>query len=113
VAPIHRDFHARQVFLSRTKVWVVDWDLFAHGDPALDVANVCVYFETHVTRDPSGAAASALEGYVRAAGDGVVERLPAFRALTYLRLASKAFRLQRPGWRLRLDAMLDRAERAF
>jgi len=39
--PIHRDFYPDQiiVFSSRKKIYVVDFDLFFMGDPAVDIGN--------------------------------------------------------------------------
>jgi hypothetical protein len=36
---IHRDFYADQVLVSGEKVYLLDFDLYALGDPALDVGN--------------------------------------------------------------------------
>lgn len=109
---IHRDAHARQMFLDGPRVWLVDWDLFARGDAALDVANFAVYLRTHLTRDAEAAALDFVEAYV-AAGADVTARLPRFTALTYVRLIAKNCRLRRPGWQQRIRLYLDRAERAL
>ncbi|PZQ50695.1 MAG: hypothetical protein DI556_06130 [Rhodovulum sulfidophilum] len=36
---IHRDFYPDQVILDDTRAWLLDLDLFARGDPAIDIAN--------------------------------------------------------------------------
>jgi aminoglycoside phosphotransferase (APT) family kinase protein len=110
VAPIHRDFHLRQLFFGGRRVWLIDWDQYALGDPALDVGNFLVYLETHLDGRIGEAQEAFLEGYGVAAGDALWARLPGYRALTYLRLACKAYRLQQPGWERRLERMLARAE---
>jgi hypothetical protein len=112
VAPIHRDFHLRQLFYGARRVWLIDWDQYAFGDPALDVGNFLVYLETHLNDRIEPAQQAFLEGYGVRAGDPLWARLPGFRALTYLRLACKAYRLQKPDWPERLARMLDRAEAA-
>ncbi len=38
-APLHRDFYYSQVLIDGIDVYLIDFDLFAWGDPALDVAN--------------------------------------------------------------------------
>lgn len=110
--PIHRDAHARQMTQAGSRVWIVDWDLFARGDAALDVANFAVYLRTHLGRRGPAAADAFLDAYVTIGSD-VAPRLPVYVALTYLRLASKAVRLRRPGWRRRAGVCLGRAEDAL
>lgn len=108
--PIHRDVHARQMFLEDDqRVWMVDWDLFAYGDPALDVANFSVYLRTHLTNHAEDAALRFLSAYAEAGGD-VSKCVATHMALTYLRLVCKAHRLRGDGWRDRVDNYLARAE---
>ena len=108
--PIHRDFHLRQLFLEGRQVWLIDWDLFAKGDPALDVGNFLMYLETRLEADQSAAAEAFLEGYCARAPDEVRPRLGLYKGLNYLRRASKHCRLAQPGWTLRSAEMLERAE---
>lgn len=42
---IHRDFYADQVIVDRNRLWLLDFDLYCQGDPALDIGN----FIGHVT----------------------------------------------------------------
>ena len=109
---IHRDAHPRQMFFDGPRVWIVDWDLYARGDAALDVANFAVYLRTHLARGSDAAAADFVEAYL-GAGTDVSARLPRFIALTYVRLIAKHARLRRPGWHARVRVYLDRAERAL
>jgi Ser/Thr protein kinase RdoA (MazF antagonist) len=37
--PIHRDFYPDQVLVDGEKIWLLDFDLFCAGDPALDAGN--------------------------------------------------------------------------
>lgn len=110
--PIHRDCHARQMFLDGNRVWLVDWDVFARGDAALDVANFAVYLRTHLVNGMD--AASAFRDRYAAHGDAaVLERTPRFEALTCLRLACKAMRLQPAGWIATATRRIAEAERAL
>lgn len=109
VTPIHRDAHARQMLLDGRQLWLVDWDLAAMGDPALDVANFAVYLRTHLDGGEA-AAGRFLERYLRH-DPSVARRLAVHEALTYLRLACKAWRLAPPDWRTRLGRHLTAAER--
>jgi hypothetical protein len=43
--PIHRDFYADQVIVDGDRLYVIDFDLYCEGDPALDAGN----FLGHVT----------------------------------------------------------------
>lgn len=95
-APIHRDLHLRQLFLGAGRVWLIDWDLFAAGDPALDVGNFCAYLHTHLVEGSRRAVAAFLEGYTAGGGAAAIGRAPLFAAFTYLRLACKGVRLGRP-----------------
>lgn len=107
--PIHRDVHARQMLLDGSRVWLVDWDLAAMGDPALDVANFRVYLRTHLD-DGERAAAQFFDHYVRH-DPAIHRRLPLLEAFTYLRLVCKIWRLRPPGWYPRLRGHLRSAER--
>ena len=42
---IHRDFYSNQVIVDRARVWLLDFDLYSQGDPALDIGN----FVGHLT----------------------------------------------------------------
>lgn len=90
-APIHRDLHDKQVFVSDTDVALLDFDTLASGDPALDVANLLVHLELRslqgrCTTSAADAVASAfLDGY---RPDALLTgRLGAYAAATRARLA--------------------------
>lgn len=110
--PIHRDAHPRQMTLDGTRVWLVDWDLAARGDAALDVANFALYLRTRLADDGEGAAETFLAVY-HAHGRDVSERLGAFTACMALRLVCKTCRLRPPGWRAYAATLLTLAERAL
>lgn len=113
VAPLHRDFHLRQLFFGHGRVWLIDWDLFAHGDPALDVGNFLVYLRTHLGEQAKPAGDAFLAGYFTDRPTALAARVPAYMAFTYLRLACKQFRLQGTDWRDRTGEMLHHAERCL
>ncbi|NJM41487.1 MAG: aminoglycoside phosphotransferase family protein [Anaerolineae bacterium] len=113
-APLHRDFHLRQLFYERGRTWLIDWDLFHCGDPALDVGNFVVYLKTHLLRLAMPSAVQAfLAGYFGSRSDELMARLPAFQALTYLRMACKHFRLQQVSWRDKVRLFWAKARRAL
>lgn len=113
VAPLHRDFHLRQLFFGQDRVWLIDWDLFAHGDPALDIGNFLVYLRTHLGEQARPAGDAFLDGYFTDRPAALAARVPTYMAFTYLRLACKRFRLQGVGWQNRVGEMLCRAERCL
>lgn len=94
-AVLHRDFHDGQVLVDGDRVGVIDFDLMAVGDPALDLGNLVAHLELRelqgVLADARPLVAAVLDGY--RPGRGVLERLPVYRAATRRRLhALYAFR---------------------
>jgi streptomycin 6-kinase len=89
---LHRDLHDKQVLLEDSgPVGLLDLDLAACGDPALDLANLLVHVELralqgHCSDARARACAAALiEGYSPA--PAVLARLAFYAAATRLRLA--------------------------
>ena len=111
VVPIHRDAHPRQMTLDGPRVWLVDWDLAARGDAALDIANFALYLRTRLDHDGDGAAETFLAA-CRAHGSDPADRLGAFTACMALRLVCKTWRLRPTGWQARMVALLTLAERS-
>jgi aminoglycoside phosphotransferase (APT) family kinase protein len=48
---IHRDFYPDQVLIDGERVFVVDHDLYAFGDPRLDIGNFCGHLLEHSVRN--------------------------------------------------------------
>jgi aminoglycoside phosphotransferase (APT) family kinase protein len=57
---IHRDFYPDQVLLAGSRVYLIDFDLFCQGDPALDIGNFCGHLTEQALRTAGGADALAL-----------------------------------------------------
>jgi len=112
-APLHRDVHLRQLFLGEGRIWLIDWDLFARGDPALDVGNFSVYLLTHLGDDGERAVDAFLAGYAEGGGAATIARAPLYAAFTYLRLACKRARLQQPGWQATASALIATGHRVL
>jgi aminoglycoside phosphotransferase (APT) family kinase protein len=112
-SPIHRDFHLRQLFYGDDRVWIIDWDLFAKGDPALDIGNLLVYLKTHLAYNDLRSIESVLEGYFASGASAVLKRIPLYEALTYLRLACKRFQLKSPRWHDHVRNMLYASEQCL
>jgi hypothetical protein len=89
---LHRDLHDKQVLLEDAEpVGLLDLDLAACGDPALDLANLLVHFELRALQGHCSdararvCAAALLEGY--SPGPALLGRLGAYASATRLRLA--------------------------
>lgn len=109
-APLHRDFHLRQLFCGKDRVWLIDWDLFAWGDPMLDVGNFMMVLETRAGARSVVLGDAFLHGYFGKRRDYSRNRVPLYMAFNYLRRASKHYRLGRGDWARDVDRMLTRAE---
>jgi thiamine kinase-like enzyme len=108
--PLHRDFHLRQLFCGKRKVWLIDWDMYALGDPALDVGNFLVYLRVKIPTQSLSAGAAFLQGYRSLMPEVGEANINLYQALTYLRLACKAFRLKQKDWENRVDKLLTECE---
>lgn len=108
VAPLHRDFHFKQLFVDGTRIALIDWDLFGAGDPALDVANFLMHIELRCGPESESAQAAFLEAYLAARPEEILARVPVYRAFNHLRRVCKSFRLQADGWLLNIDENLER-----
>ncbi|MGO1971888.1 MAG: phosphotransferase family protein [Propionibacteriaceae bacterium] len=92
---LHRDFHDGQVLVDGDRVGLIDFDLMAVGDPALDLGNLIAHLELRelqgMLEDATPLVEAVLEGY-RPQPD-VRRRLPLYRAVARRRLgALYAFR---------------------
>jgi aminoglycoside phosphotransferase (APT) family kinase protein len=99
--PVHRDLHPRQLIVQRDgmagSVVLLDWDLAAQGDPALDVGNLRGWLHHRHPADRAGAAARTFEdGYAELGDLAALDRADPYTAFTRLRLAVKMFRLDGP-----------------
>lgn len=89
---VHRDVHPRQLLIDGSRVWLLDWDLSACGDPALDLANLIQHSRFRLAAPTADRVVEALlEGYTPSAD--LLLRLPALQAFSAVRLACKAARL--------------------
>ncbi len=88
---IHRDLHDGQVLIDdHGSAGMLDFDLLAIGDPALDLANLISHLELRsaqgLVRDPAPLIAAVLAGYRPT--PVIAARIPTYRALTHRRLAA-------------------------
>ncbi len=107
--PLHRDFHLRQLFAKDSQVGLIDWDCFAWGDPAFDVAYFTAYLQSHLPESQvAGATAAFLDGYLTLGSAEVLPRLPVYETFNYLRRACRRLRLQDRDWRQQAERLLCR-----
>lgn len=113
---IHRDWHPDQALCDGEAVWILDLDLYAEGDPALDLGNFAAHLDELAIRRHGDSAALAdheagfLAGYALAGGSANGPRVAALKALSLARLVGISRRM--PERRPASGAILDAAERA-
>ena len=107
---MHRDVHAGQVLLDEHRTWLLDWDLAAAGDPAVDLGNLVGTIRAKYPPARAEAAVEALlYGYLAGDTTGVPAGLAVHEAFTYLRLACKRARLHGPAAAGTVEDLLTRA----
>lgn len=92
--PLHRDFYYSQLLFDGPRLHLIDFDLLAQGDPALDVANFSAHLaylglEQHGDLSRlAGDAARFLAAYcaARPPDEGFARRLAFYQAATWFRL---------------------------
>jgi aminoglycoside phosphotransferase (APT) family kinase protein len=113
VAPLHRDFHPRQIFIGDSVVEVVDWDLHGAGDPALDLASLHLHIEWRWPTIAAAGQAAFLRGYGAERVQAFAGRIALYRAFHHLRRACKAYRLRGLVAMSEIDANLRAADPAI
>jgi hypothetical protein len=91
---IHRDFYPAQVLVNDGRLFLIDFDLYCLGDPALDVGNFIGHMIEQSLRESGDP--NALAGPQQAIEDRFVDLsgeacLPAIRAYTTLTLARHVY----------------------
>jgi hypothetical protein len=88
---VHRDFYGEQVLVDGDRLWLIDFDLYCLGDPALDAGNFIGHITEQALREHGDAAALAdreaalEERFAALAGDEVRARVRAYVTLTLAR----------------------------
>jgi Phosphotransferase enzyme family len=113
-AGIHRDFYADQVIVASDRIYILDFDLYCLGDPALDAGN----FIGHLTEQSlrtfgrpdalADAEQALLERFVELSGEDLRGRVEVYATLTLARhvYLSTQFIERRPF----TDAILEHCE---
>jgi Ser/Thr protein kinase RdoA (MazF antagonist) len=88
---IHRDFYPDQVMIDGERVYLVDLDLYCHGDPGLDIGNFIGHLTEYALRclgDPEALRTQEEEleeRYVALAGEATRPAIRAYALLTLVR----------------------------
>lgn len=88
---IHRDFYADQIIVDDDRLWLLDFDLYCLGDPALDIGNFIGHVTEQSLREIGHAPAlSAVEQaieerYVALAGEAARQPIRTYALLTLMR----------------------------
>ncbi len=69
---IHRDFYADQIVVDGARLYLLDFDLYCAGPPALDVGNFAGHLAEQQVREPQHAAALAAAEHALEASYGVL-----------------------------------------
>jgi len=91
MCPVHRDFYHDQVIIDGSRIYLLDLDLFAMGDPALDVGNFIGHLIEYALRKLGSAEALAehqkemIDRYVDLAGEELRSRIYVYSSLTLAR----------------------------
>lgn len=109
LTPIHGDFHLGQVHIENDHAWLVDFDALSYGDPASDLGNLLVFLKGKAKKNPAmlDLIQAFFDEYFFHVDEEIAKRIPLYEALTHLRRACKALRLQEQGWRRRVQRMID------
>ncbi len=113
---VHGDFSGSQVLVDQREAAIIDLDSAYCGDPAYDLGKFVAQAEdcallgdlspsqVELLRD------ALLQGYGRARGRAVLERIRWYTAAALIRRARFPFRAREPDWPQRTESLLDRAE---
>lgn len=88
---IHRDYYGDQVLLDGDRLWLLDFDLYCHGEPALDAGNFIAHITEQSLRELGDPDAlrdreQALEDrFAELAGENTRPAVRAYAALTLAR----------------------------
>jgi hypothetical protein len=102
--PVHRDFHLGQILIDPPRLWLLDFDLFSRGDPAVDIGNFIAHLtELSLRRTNDARSWQPLEqavedAYVALTGESVRPRIRVYALLTLARhvFISTQFEDRRP-----------------
>ncbi|TJZ89872.1 hypothetical protein FA743_17460 [Paracoccus gahaiensis] len=87
---IHRDFYVDQVLIDGDRVWLVDLDLYAIGDPGIDLGNFLAHLDELALRRTGDATALKAAGQAFLRGYASIRPLPEAHRIRVFRHLSLA-----------------------
>jgi len=88
---IHRDFYQDQVIVSGERLYLIDFDLYCIGDPAVDAGNFLAHVEEQALRETGDSRAydgfgrALVDAYLKLAGADQAASVDAYARLTLVR----------------------------
>lgn len=112
---IHGDFHLAHLLVENEKCWMIDLDELNYADPAIDLAEMFVFFKRtaqkkklvtyiNLRRD------EFISQYGATMGWEIIGREPLYESLLNLKRACKCFRVQdESGWEEKMRLLIEQA----
>ena len=89
-AGIHRDFYADHVLVEGARLWLLDFDLYCRGDPALDIGNFIAHLTEQSLRNGDSTSLGEVEShlenrYAELSGDLIRRSIRAYATFSLVR----------------------------
>lgn len=113
--PIHGDFHLAHVLVENEKCWIIDLDELSYADPAIDLAEMFVFFKRTAQKKKMADYVEMLRNefissYGATMGWQIAGREPLYESLLNLKRACKCFRVQdENGWEEKTKLLVEQA----
>jgi len=113
--PIHGDFHLAHVLVENEKCWLIDLDELSCADPAIDLAEMFVFFKRTAQKKKLADYINLrrdefISHYGSTMGWEVAGREPLYESLLNLKRACKCFRVQdETGWEEKMRLLVEQA----
>lgn len=88
---IHRDFYADQIIVDSDRLYLLDFDLYCMGDPALDIGNFAGHIIEQSLRQPDDASRlmsceqALVDGFIELVGSASRQAVAVYTILTLVR----------------------------
>lgn len=113
--PIHGDFHLAHVLVENEKCWMIDLDELNYADPAIDLAEMFVFFKRTAQKKKLADYINRrrdefIAQYGAAMGWEIIGREPLYESILNLKRACKCFRVQdESGWEEKMQLLIEQA----
>jgi aminoglycoside phosphotransferase (APT) family kinase protein len=107
---IHRDFSHDNVLWDGERLWGLDFDEMAIGDPALDVGHFLAQWEALASADTAQVFAEAADRFLRSYQERTLLqldfRLSFYKACTFLKVAANKVKQKKANWKHIAEALV-------